>query len=105
MELKDEAVGALKKSGPDKKGLDFGQLLFNRPFLLFAGALALSIWLYWDGLAEAVLRWETQEEYSHGYQSTGITVYPLAAFPDRSQWLLLVGSANHSDLAGHSAYW
>ena len=77
MELKDEAVGAPKKSGPDKKGLDFGQLLFNRPFLLFAGALALSIWLYWDGLAEAVLRWETQEEYSHGYLIPLVSLFIL----------------------------
>ena len=28
---------------------------------LLALALGLSFWLYWDGLAAAVLRWELQE--------------------------------------------
>lgn len=77
MEFKDEAVGAPKKGGPNKKGLNLGQLLFKGPFLLFAGALALSIWLYWDGLAEAVLRWETQEEYSHGYLIPLVSLFIL----------------------------
>lgn len=77
MEFRDGADGAPKGSGSDKKGLDFGQLLFKRPFLLFAGTLVLSIWLYWDGLAEAVLRWETQEEYSHGYLIPLVSLFIL----------------------------
>jgi len=45
--------------------------------LIIAASLMflLSLWLYWDGLAVAVLRWERQEEYSHGYLIPLISLY------------------------------
>ncbi len=74
MDLKDKAAGTEKvaastpeNNGSGNKQLEIKQLLGNRGFLLFLVTLGLSFWLYWDGLAEAVLRWELQEEYSHGY--------------------------------------
>ena len=77
MEFRDGADGAPEGSGSGAKGLDLTKLLLNRPFLLFASAMALSIWLYWDGLAEAVLRWQTQEEYSHGYLIPLVSLFIL----------------------------
>ena len=52
-------------------------LLTNKSVLVFLLALALGFWLYWDGLAEAVLRWELQEEYSHGYLIPLVSLYIL----------------------------
>ena len=91
MDFKDKAAGADNGSDSSAAGtmegagkkvasaqdLDFKQLLTNRGFLLFFVALALSFWLYWDGLAEAVLRWELQEEYSHGYLIPLVSLFIL----------------------------
>lgn len=73
MDFKGKVAGADKQisdkgdGSANGQGLEFRPLLTHRGFQLFFVALALSFWLYWDGLAEAVLRWELQEEYSHGY--------------------------------------
>lgn len=40
-------------------------------------AIALAIFTYWSGLSEALLRWGTQEEYSHGYLIPLVTLYIL----------------------------
>ncbi len=83
MDFKDKAVGTDKQADGARdvkvveKGLDFKQLLTNRGFQVFFVALALSFWLYWDGLAEAVLRWELQEEYSHGYLIPLVSLFIL----------------------------
>ena len=45
--------------------------------LLFLCTLALGLWLYWDGLTEAVLRWELQAEYSHGYLIPLVSLFIL----------------------------
>jgi exosortase D (VPLPA-CTERM-specific) len=45
--------------------------------LLFLCAMGLGLWLYWDGLAEAVLRWELQAEYSHGYLIPLVSLFIL----------------------------
>ena len=84
MDFKDKADGAekvttgtLDNSGSGTQQLDFKQLFGNRGFLLFLLVLGLSLWLYWDGLAEAVLRWELQEEYSHGYLIPLVSLFIL----------------------------
>ena len=83
MDFKDKAVGADKQADGTRdrtvqgQDLDFKQLLTSRGFQLFFVALALSVWLYWDGLAEAVLRWELQEEYSHGYLIPLVSLFIL----------------------------
>ncbi len=41
---------------------------------LFIAAILLVI-TYWDGLSQLVLRWDEQEEYSHGYMIPMITFY------------------------------
>jgi len=84
MDLKDKAGGTEKvtastpeNNGSGNKQLEIKQLLGNRGFLLFLVTLGLSFWLYWDGLAEAVLRWELQEEYSHGYLIPLVSLFIL----------------------------
>jgi len=52
-------------------------LLFTRQTGLFFFALAIAVWAYWSGLSEAVLRWENQEEYSHGFLIPLVTLYIL----------------------------
>ncbi|OUR71055.1 VPLPA-CTERM-specific exosortase XrtD [Methylophaga sp. 41_12_T18] len=44
---------------------------------LFVAAIALAILTYWNGLAEAVFRWGSQEEYSHGYLIPLVSLYIL----------------------------
>ena len=44
---------------------------------LFFLAFIIAIWAYWNGLSEAVLRWERQEEYSHGFLIPLVTLYIL----------------------------
>ena len=87
MDFKDKTTGAdnevagatecVSGGAANSQGLDFKQLLTNRGLQLFFVALALSFWLYWDGLAEAVLRWELQEEYSHGYLIPLVSLFIL----------------------------
>ena len=84
MDLKDKAAGTEKvaastpeNNGSGNKQSEIKQLLGNRGFLLFLVTLGLSFWLYWDGLAEAVLRWELQEEYSHGYLIPLVSLFIL----------------------------
>lgn len=52
-------------------------MVANSSFLLIVGTLLISLWLYWDGLAEAVLRWELQAEYSHGYLIPLVSLFIL----------------------------
>lgn len=49
----------------------------NKAHILAAVAFTLGLWLYWDGLAEAVLRWELQAEYSHGYLIPLVSLFIL----------------------------
>ena len=99
MYFKDKAASTLDEGVPGKQGLDFKQLFSNSGFLLFLVTMALSFWLYWDGLAEAVLRWELQEEYSHGYLIPLVSLFILweKRFQIASQLprLFLVGSADN----------
>ncbi len=44
---------------------------------LFLLALCAAIWAYWNGLSEAFFRWESQEEYSHGFLIPLVTLYIL----------------------------
>jgi len=44
--------------------------------MLIAG-LTIAIIAYWSGLAEAVSRWNSQEEYSHGFLIPLVTLYIL----------------------------
>jgi len=44
---------------------------------LFIAALSLAVLTYWNGLAEAVFRWGSQEEYSHGFLIPLVTLYIL----------------------------
>jgi hypothetical protein len=44
---------------------------------LIALSLAVTCWVYWTGLAEAYIRWENQEEYSHGFLIPLVTLYIL----------------------------
>lgn len=59
------------------QAFSFLALATNRGFLLALLTLGLSLWLYWDGLAEAVLRWELQQEYSHGYLIPLVSLFIL----------------------------
>jgi len=52
-------------------------LLSLKHILLFAVAISLGVWSYWDGLSEAVFRWGKQEEYSHGYLIPLVSLYIL----------------------------
>jgi len=52
-------------------------LLITRQTGLFFFALIIAIWAYWNGLSEAVFRWENQEEYSHGFLIPLVTLYIL----------------------------
>lgn len=53
-------------------------LPFNKTgFLLFVLTFFLGIVLYWDGLVEVVSRWESQEEYSHGYLIPFVSLFIL----------------------------
>jgi len=36
-------------------------------WLLLTVAIGMTIWAYYDGLANLVHRWEVEEEYNHGY--------------------------------------
>ncbi len=51
-------------------------LTVKQIFLLLV-ALTLAIFTYWGGLEEAVSRWGSQEEYSHGYLIPLVTAYIL----------------------------
>ena len=52
-------------------------MVITRQTGLFFIALSIAIWAYWSGLSEAVLRWEIQEEYSHGFLIPLVTLYIL----------------------------
>jgi exosortase D (VPLPA-CTERM-specific) len=52
-------------------------LLSIKQFSLLLVAITLAIVTYWSGLAEAVFRWGSQEEYSHGYLIPLVTAYIL----------------------------
>lgn len=52
-------------------------MLTVKQISLLLVALALAIFTYWNGLAEAVFRWGSQEEYSHGYLIPLVTAYIL----------------------------
>lgn len=52
-------------------------LLNIKQIVLFVIAIGLAFLTYWTGLSEAVFRWETQEEYSHGYLIPMVTLYIL----------------------------
>ena len=69
MDFKDEDAAPMAYS--------FRSLATNRGFLLALLTLGISLWLYWDGLAEAVLRWELQQEYSHGYLIPLVSLFIL----------------------------
>lgn len=69
MDFKDEDTAPTAYS--------FRTLATNRGFLLTLLSLGISLWLYWDGLAEAVLRWELQQEYSHGYLIPLVSLFIL----------------------------
>lgn len=51
-------------------------LSLKQIFLLLV-AITIAIITYWGGLAEAVSRWGSQEEYSHGYLIPLVTAYIL----------------------------
>lgn len=53
------------------------ELLAKPGFWVGIGAILVGLWLYWDGLAEAVLRWERQAEYSHGYLIPLVSLFIL----------------------------
>lgn len=42
---------------------------------LISVATALLIFAYWGGLSNLIVRWDRQEEYSHGYMLPALTVY------------------------------
>lgn len=44
---------------------------------MFILTLAIAIFAYWAGLAEAVSRWSNQEEYSHGFLIPLVTIFIL----------------------------
>ncbi len=44
-------------------------------WLLFSMAAALLLFAYWDGFSQLFIRWDKQEEYSHGYMLPMITLY------------------------------
>lgn len=52
-------------------------MLLTRQTGLFCLALIVAVWAYWNGLSEAVSRWENQEEYSHGFLIPLVTLYIL----------------------------
>lgn len=52
-------------------------MLTLKQMSLFTIAIGLAVFTYWGGLSEAVLRWEIQEEYSHGYLIPLVTLYIL----------------------------
>jgi hypothetical protein len=52
-------------------------LLSVKQISLITIAIGLAVFTYWSGLSEAVLRWGTQEEYSHGYLIPLVTLYIL----------------------------
>jgi len=74
MGFKDENSTAGQSEAKGTRLLDMQPKL---SMALFGLALGLSFWLYWDGLAEAVLRWQLQEEYSHGYIIPLVSLYIL----------------------------
>lgn len=49
----------------------------SRHLWLAGGMVLLAVMTYWNGLAEAVHRWGSQEEYSHGYLIPLVTAYIL----------------------------
>ena len=52
-------------------------MLSVKQISLLLVAVILAILTYWNGLAEAVFRWGSQEEYSHGYLIPLVTLYIL----------------------------
>lgn len=52
-------------------------MVIGRQAGLFLLGLTVAIWAYWNGLSEAVVRWERQEEYSHGFLIPLVTLYIL----------------------------
>ena len=74
MVSKDENITTAQ---PGPNGNKLVAMSPKQSIALFLLALSLSFWLYWDGLAEAVLRWQLQEEYSHGYIIPLVSLYIL----------------------------
>lgn len=52
-------------------------MLSVKQTVFFAIALLLAVVAYWGGLSEAVLRWNIQEEYSHGFLIPLVSLYIL----------------------------
>lgn len=52
-------------------------MLSIKQISLLLVAITLAVITYWSGLAEAVFRWGSQEEYSHGYLIPLVTAYIL----------------------------
>ena len=52
-------------------------MLSAKQTIFFTIALLLAVLAYWNGLAEAVFRWNTQEEYSHGFLIPFVSLYIL----------------------------
>lgn len=44
-------------------------------WLLVSTVIALLFFVYWSGLTQLVIRWDKQEEYSHGYMLPFLTIY------------------------------
>lgn len=74
MDLKDKWI-ASKPQATSARVLN--SLMTYQQTVLFLCAMVLGLWLYWDGLAEAVLRWELQAEYSHGYLIPLVSLFIL----------------------------
>ena len=52
-------------------------MLSVKQTVFFSIALLLAVIAYWGGLSEAVLRWNIQEEYSHGFLIPFVSLYIL----------------------------
>jgi exosortase D (VPLPA-CTERM-specific) len=52
-------------------------LLSLKHSVLLVSALVVAILAYWNGLSDAVIRWNTQEEYSHGFLIPLVSLYIL----------------------------
>lgn len=74
MDLKGKWVAKKPQAGATYAA---GSLITYQQILLFLCTMVLGLWLYWDGLAEAVLRWELQAEYSHGYLIPLVSLFIL----------------------------
>ena len=47
----------------------------NQVLLLLAGGFLLLLPAFWGGISELIGRWDSQEEYSHGYLIPLVTIY------------------------------